>query len=54
MDHGRIVDHGTHEELLERGGLYRELHDAQTRRRTAKSVRELLTARLARDSGQPE
>ena len=33
MDHGRIVDRGTHEELLERGGLYRQLHDAQTRRR---------------------
>jgi ATP-binding cassette subfamily B protein len=33
MNEGRIVDRGTHEELLGRGGLYRQLHDAQTRRR---------------------
>jgi ABC-type multidrug transport system ATPase subunit len=33
MNEGRIVERGTHEELLERGGLYRQLHDAQTRKR---------------------
>jgi ATP-binding cassette subfamily B protein len=33
VDHGRIVERGTHDELLERHGMYRELHDAQTRKR---------------------
>ena len=35
VDQGRVVEQGTHEELIERGGLYRQLHDAQTRRRAA-------------------
>jgi ATP-binding cassette subfamily B protein len=29
LDHGRLVDRGTHEELLERGGLYATLHRQQ-------------------------
>ena len=29
MDQGRIVERGTHEELLKRGGLYKEIHDLQ-------------------------
>jgi subfamily B ATP-binding cassette protein MsbA len=29
LERGRIVDQGTHQELLERGGLYRRLHDLQ-------------------------
>jgi subfamily B ATP-binding cassette protein MsbA len=29
MDQGRIVDSGTHGELLDRGGLYRKLYDLQ-------------------------
>ncbi len=29
MDQGRIVERGTHQELLARGGLYREIHDLQ-------------------------
>ncbi|HEU4746725.1 MAG TPA: ATP-binding cassette domain-containing protein, partial [Anaerolineales bacterium] len=29
MDDGRIVERGTHDELLGRGGLYKEIHDLQ-------------------------
>jgi ATP-binding cassette subfamily B protein len=29
MDQGQIVERGTHEELLTRGGLYKEIHDLQ-------------------------
>ncbi len=31
MDHGRIIEQGTHAELLERGGLYRQMHETQAR-----------------------
>jgi ATP-binding cassette subfamily B protein len=30
LDHGQIVERGTHDELLALGGLYRQLHDVQT------------------------
>jgi ABC-type multidrug transport system fused ATPase/permease subunit len=33
LDHGAIVERGTDEELLRRGGLYSELHAAQARER---------------------
>ena len=31
LDHGRIIERGTHETLLAQGGLYREIYDLQLR-----------------------
>jgi ABC-type multidrug transport system fused ATPase/permease subunit len=31
LDKGRLVDSGTHDELLERGGLYKTFYDRQFR-----------------------
>jgi subfamily B ATP-binding cassette protein MsbA len=33
MDHGRIVERGTHHALLAQGGLYAHLHSMQFRER---------------------
>jgi ATP-binding cassette subfamily B protein len=30
LDGGRVVEHGTHDELLQRRGLYWQLHSVQT------------------------
>ena len=32
IERGSLVEHGTHDELLTRGGLYKQLHDMQTKR----------------------
>jgi ATP-binding cassette, subfamily B, bacterial len=49
VQHGRLVERGTHEELLLRGGLYRELYDLQNglsilRERTTELDPETVTA----------
>lgn len=36
MDGGRIVERGTHEELLAQNGIYRQVYDSQTRSREEK------------------
>jgi len=41
LDHGRLVERGTHEELLECGGLYKQLYDMQTRQRGRRLLPEL-------------
>ena len=38
LNHGRIVEQGTHDELLAHDGLYRQLHEAQQRRRRSLRV----------------
>ena len=43
LDHGVLVEHGTHDELMARGGLYRQMHDVQTRPRRRKSTLSLVS-----------
>jgi ATP-binding cassette subfamily B protein len=31
LDHGRVVQRGSHDELVRQEGLYRQLHEMQTR-----------------------
>jgi ATP-binding cassette, subfamily B, bacterial len=38
MEQGRIVERGTHEELLRHGSVYRQLHEAQTRERRRRTA----------------
>ncbi len=35
MDGGRIVEQGTHDELIRKGGIYKEIYDSQTGRKEA-------------------
>ena len=49
MNHGRLVEHGTHQELLNRGGLYQQLHQLQRGR-----VQGPLTAAMADEDATAE
>jgi ATP-binding cassette subfamily B protein/subfamily B ATP-binding cassette protein MsbA len=44
LDQGRLVEKGTHAELLSNGGLYKQLHDMQTRPRGRRRLDEELVA----------
>jgi len=43
LHHGQLVERGTHDELLQQEGLYKQLHDIQTRQ-TRRSARAVLSA----------
>ena len=42
LDHGRIVEQGTHSELLARGGLYARLYQQQFRAEDPQSGQDIL------------
>jgi ATP-binding cassette subfamily B protein/subfamily B ATP-binding cassette protein MsbA len=39
LDAGQVVEHGSHEELMERGGPYKEMRDLQEKRRVRRHAR---------------
>jgi subfamily B ATP-binding cassette protein MsbA len=43
LDHGALVELGTHDELMARGGLYQHMHDVQTRQRKKKLALALVS-----------
>ena len=43
LDRGRLVEQGTHDELIARGGLYKQMHDVQTRPRRAAAALSLVS-----------
>jgi ABC-type multidrug transport system fused ATPase/permease subunit len=44
LNHGRVVQQGTHDELLAVDGLYRQLHEAQQRRRRLRVANQAASA----------
>jgi ABC-type multidrug transport system fused ATPase/permease subunit len=44
LNHGRIVQQGTHDQLLGQDGLYRQLHEAQQRRRKLRVAAQAASA----------
>ena len=44
MDHGRIVERGTHRELLERGGAYAQMWALQQQEDAARAREEAATS----------
>ena len=42
LDRGRLVEQGTHDELIARAGLYHQMHEVQARQRKRKLVASLV------------
>jgi subfamily B ATP-binding cassette protein MsbA len=53
VDAGRIVERGTHDELVARGGVYRRLYDMQFGGDDGAKTRELERAGVGEDSARP-
>jgi ABC-type multidrug transport system fused ATPase/permease subunit len=45
LDQGVLVEQGTHDELIARGGLYKQMHDVQGKPRTRKLAMSLISGR---------
>ena len=41
IDHGKIVEQGSHDELMKQGGTYAELYDTYFRHQSLKYVEEM-------------
>ncbi|MCQ3936762.1 MAG: ABC transporter ATP-binding protein [Chloroflexi bacterium] len=54
MDKGQIVERGTHNELLARGGLYREIHDLQLMQRDGSEYEEAVVEPIRAEKPQHE
>jgi len=52
MDHGRLIEQGTHEDLLQQRGLYKQLYDMQTRQPGRDPRPDLQTLSTAALKGQ--
>ena len=49
LEEGRVVEHGTHEELYESDGTYREIFDASARSLNLDKISKTLEAELTPD-----
>ena len=38
MDHGEIIEQGSHRQLLKQGGAYAELHEAQSKKKNRRGL----------------
>jgi len=47
MEHGRIIDEGTHDELMARGGHYAELYNAYFRHQSLEYIESFAQAAVA-------
>ena len=55
VNHGELVEQGTHDELLAHDGLYAQLHDAQTRgKKRLEPVRAEMLSRVSAALEEPD